>query len=186
MKLRTLFFSILLVLTAAKAQAQVGLYVNFTAQHVGAATGQLFGSANNLSNGMFLYGPTFGIYNDFLHAGPLHVGADIHGSILSNGDAKLNNGLFGLRAAIKAPVLPIKPYIQASAGVAGFNYGRRQALTNSFTYEVSGGVDLTFLPRLDWRLIEVGGGALTHSGPGANAGNGIFHISTGLVFRLPF
>jgi hypothetical protein len=186
MKHRVLLFSILLVLTAATVQAQVGLYANFTAQHVGAATGQVFGSAGDLSNGKFLYGPTFGIYNDFLHAGPLHVGADIRGSILSNGDAKLNSGLAGLRVAVKAPVLPIKPYVQASAGVAGFNYGRRQALTNSFTYEIDGGVDLTFLPRLDWRLVEVGGGALTSSGPGANAGNGLFHISTGLVFRLPF
>jgi len=186
MKLRALLFSILLVLAAANAQAQVGLYANLSAQHVGAANGQTFGGTGNSSNGMFLYGPTFGLYNDFLHAGPLHVGADMHGSILSNGDAKLNNFLLGFRAAIKAPVLPIKPYVQASAGVAGFNYGRRVALTNSFEYEIDGGVDLTFLPRLDWRIIEVGGGALTHNGPGANAGNGVFHISTGLVFRLPF
>ena len=176
----------LLALAPVAACAQLGVYVNFTAQHVGAATGQVFGGAGNLSNGIFLYGPTFGLQKNFAKLGPLHFGADLRGSILSNGDARLNCGLGGLRISAKPPVLPIRPYVEASAGVGGFNYGRKQALTNSFQYEIDGGADITILPRVDWRVVEFGGGALTASGPGANAGNGLFHISTGLVFRLPF
>lgn len=181
----TLLFVVLVfcVTLAPVASAQTGLYVNFTAQHVDANSRPLLDTAGKLSDGLWMFGPTFGIYHDFWKAGPLHLGADFRGSVLSRGDAKMNNALAGFRGSVHTHVLPVVPYIQASAGIAGFNYGRRQDLSTVLQYELVGGVDATILPQLDWKLVEVGGGGLTSGGNGGG-GNGLFHISTGLAFRF--
>lgn len=173
----------LFVLLSSAASGQTAVYLNFTAQHVDANSTQLLDSAGHLSDGLWLYGPTFGIYHDFWKAGPLHLGADVHGSILSHGGAKMNNGLAGFRGSVHAHVLPIVPYIQASAGVAGFNHGGNQDLNTVFQYELSGGVDATIFPHLDWKMVDVGGGGMTAGGHG-NGSNGLFHISTGLALRF--
>ena len=162
--LRLLLSAAILSLLCGAARAQVALYANF--------------EVNNLSQtNTWLPGGTFGLYDDFYKLGPLHAGADFRGSIESRNGVDLNKVLAGFRVAVKPPVLPIKPYVQASAGIAHID----TATTHSgaeLAYELNGGVDLTFLPHLDWRIAEIGGGNIQGQ-PGSE-----FHISTGLVLRF--
>lgn len=181
-------FRFVLVLICAvvpcTARAQYGAYINFNAQHIDSSARNISDTAGSLSDGVWLFGPQFGIYDDFLHEGPLHLGVDLRGSILSRGDAKFNNGMAGLVASVQSHALPVRPYVMVSAGVAGFNYGRKQEMTNMLQYEISGGVDTTIFPRIDWKLVEVGGGGLSTFGSGQQGANGTFHISTGLAIRF--
>ncbi|MBS1816142.1 MAG: hypothetical protein JSS87_14825 [Acidobacteria bacterium] len=183
-KLRFALVLFVFTIAASTARAQIGAYLNFTAQHIDSSARNIGDTAGDLSDGTWVFGPQLGFYNDFMHLGPLHLGTDFRGSILSHGDAKFNNGMGGLRASIHSFALPISPYVQASAGIAGFNYGRPQGMTKILQYELSGGVDLTVFPRIDWKLVEIGGGALTTFGKGEDGANGTFHISTGLAVRF--
>lgn len=159
-------------------------YINFTAQHIDSSAKNITQTAGSLDSGLWLFGPQFGIQTDFMRTGPLHMGVDFRGSILSRGDAKFNNGMGGVRASLHTRALPITPFVQASAGIAGFNYGRRQAMTTILQYELDGGVDVSLAPRVSWKLVEVGGGGLSTLGSGASGANGTFHISTGIGLRF--
>ncbi len=161
---RSLLLAAALFAFAGSARAQVAVYANF--------------EANELrQTNSFLYGGTFGLYDDFYKLGPLRFGADIRGSSQSSGDVNYVKILGGLRVAAKPPILPIKPYAQISAGPERENAGSMKG-SYHVGYEVNGGVDLTFLPHLDWRVVEIGGG--NFGSPAENQ----FHIATGLVLRF--
>ncbi len=148
-------------------QAQTGLYVDF--------------SAARLNNpGGWIYGPTAGIYFDHGHLLFLSTGLDLRGSFLGGGGStQLYSGLVGPRLAIRPHVVPIKPYVEAVIGAGRVD--TNSASATQFEYQFLGGVDLTILPRIDWRTVEFSYGGLSGL-------NGSLHpktISTGLVLRLP-
>ena len=175
MRLRHLIL-VLALLVTAKAKAQVGIYGTFTGTHVGD------GPFLSTSSGFWTLGGGVGVYDDFTHFGPLHLGADLRGTFLNSGGHKLNSVLGGVRLAVKPPVLPIKPYLQASVGAGSTNAATGSSATSSgVQYQFFGGLDLTFFPRLDWRMVEVGGGQLHANG----ANYTVTSIGTGIVFRLP-
>ena len=154
-----------LLLFAGAAHAQIAVYANLEGGHF------------DLPD-KFYTGGTFGLYDDFYKFGPLHLGGDIRGSKLSGSDHNsATRVLAGFRAAVKPPVLPIKPYAEVLAGVASTDIGAVPG-TKHLTAEVNGGVDFTFLPHLDWRVAEVGGQV---AGDKADSN---FHVSTGIVFRF--
>ena len=154
-----------MLVCAAAAHAQVAIYANFEGAHF------------DLPD-KFYAGGTFGIYDDFYKFGPLYLGADLRGSKLSGSDHNsATRVLAGFRAAAKAPVLPIKPYAEVLAGVASTDVGSVGG-TKHLAAEINGGVDLTFLPHLDWRIAEVG-----RQVAGAKA-DANFHVSTGIVLRF--
>jgi hypothetical protein len=105
------------------------------------------------------------------------------------------SGLGGARLILKPPVLPFRVYVQGSAGVGATKAsGNTGNLPNNyvykFQYNVFGGTDFTLLPRLDWRVVEVGYGRLSGISNG-NSGvtapsTGVFTLSSGIVLRLPF
>ena len=149
----------------AVAPAQVALYANFTGSH--------FDTPDK-----FYFGGTFGLYDDFYKFGPLHLGGDVRGSHLSGGDHNSSTSvLAGVRAAVKPPVLPIKPYAELLAGVASTDIGNVGG-SKHLSAEANGGVDLTILPHIDWRVAEVGGQI------GGDKANANFHVSTGIVLRF--
>ncbi len=152
------------LLGSVAARAQIALYGNF--------------EANDLTqNSTFVTGGTFGLYDDFYHLGPIRLGADARGSVLSKDSTNLSKILVGVRLAVKPPILPIKPYVQFNAGIAKLTSGQIQPGYKP-AYEVNGGVDLTFLPHVDWRMVEIGAGAINGQ-PDSE-----FHLATGLVFRF--
>jgi hypothetical protein len=183
MNLRRVLFLLALLFTPAIASAQVGIYGQFNAVHASTSGTNLYEST-----GWFV-GPTAGVYYDFLHLGPVGIGADLRGSYLFQSPQKYRSILFGLRLAVKPPVLPLRPYIQGSVGVGGSTRsglgGNGVLYNNKFQYQVVGGIDYTLVPHLDWRVAELGyGRSAGISSGGPTPGVNLFTISTGVVFRF--
>ncbi len=170
MKSRFILFLLLLFWTLAAA-AQVGIYGEFSAAKL------------NVPNTGWIYGPTFGAYFDKGHLLFLSTGLDARGAFLGSGSTVLDSGLVGPRVAVRPHVVPIQPYVEALIGVghAKFGQGVAQTTSTKFDYQFLGGLDLTILPRIDWRVVEFSYGGLS----GLDSS---FHpktISTGIVVRLP-
>lgn len=182
MRMRYMFLIITLAFTI-QASAQIGIYGTFTGSHLGGVN-QPYPYTG--STGFWVAGGTFGIYDDFIHAGPVHLGIDLRGNILDSKGHKLNSGLAGVRIDFRAPAVPLRPYLQASVGAGNTNYGGGNATDTGLLYQVLGGLDLAVLPRIDWRVIEIGGGGL-HTFDQAHVGTNfpVATISTGIVLRLP-
>jgi hypothetical protein len=162
-------FLLLIVVTVA-AQAQTGLYVEYGGSKVDAPSND------------WIYGPTFGVYHDFYSVPVVHLGADLRGSVLGiSQTTTLYSGLIGPRVSLHPHVLPLMPYLEGLGGVGHYDFGAGQGSNTKFEYQFLAGIDLTVIPRLDWRVVEFSYGGLS-------AFNGDLHpktLSTGLVLRLP-
>lgn len=167
---RCLLTLLCLAAVCSAAHAQIGLYAEFGGSKIDAP-------AND-----WIYGPTFGVYTDFLPLPFVHLGADLRGSVLGvSQSTTLYSGLLGPRLSVHPHVLPVNPYIEALAGIGYYDLGANQGSNTRFEYQFLGGLDHTILPRLDWRVVEFSYGGLSIF-------NGSLHpktISTGLVLRLP-
>ena len=162
---------------SAAAMAQTAVYGEFTGAAVSAAH-----TAN-------LYGPTVGLYHD-RGLGLIALGFDVRGSFLRAGNVSaagsnevLDSLQLGVRGAVTPHVLPIKPFAEALVGYAKYSAGQgvaRQSGSHA-DYQILGGVDFTFFPRLDWRVVEFGYQRLSGLGDTDSPKT----LSTGLVFRLP-
>jgi len=177
-------FPLLAIAISASAHAQIGIYGKFDATQLNTSNGSAFEIPGWYSGG------GAGIYDDFLHLGPIDLGADLRGDLLAGNGQKYRSALAGLRLALKAPILPIRAYVQGSAGVGVPSHsglaGSGAIYDNKFEYQVLGGVDYAIFPHLDWRVAEVGYGRLTGiSDGGVTPASSLFTISSGLVVRLP-
>lgn len=177
MRLRYLLCLSVALASSTLASAQIGIYGTATGGHLGGINAP-YPYAGSYS--FWTAGGTFGIYDDFARLGPVHLGADLRSSILNTHGRKLGSALGGIRFVIKPPVLPLRPYLQASVGAGSTNFGANSNTTTGFQYQVFGGLDFTFFPHLDWRVAEVGGGGLRINGNNYP----VTTISTGIVFRI--
>lgn len=164
-------FSLLLLLCSATALAQIGVYGEFSAAKL------------NVPNTGWIFGPTVGGYYDKGHLLILNTGVDARVGFLGTGSTVLDSGLIGPRIAFVPHVLPFKPYAEALIGAGHVDYGQGIAKTSAtkFEYQFLGGLDFTFFPRLDWRVVEFSYGGVSGLGSSLNPET----ISTGLVLRLP-
>ncbi len=171
MKARSYIPFVLLLLCSLYANAQLGLYAEFSAAKV------------NAPGADWIYGPTFGGYFDRGHLLFLSTGLDARGAILGSGDNKLDSGLVGPRLAFRPHVVPIQPYVEAliGAGQTAYYDGFTTRTVTKLEYQFLGGLDFTVLPRLDWRAVEFSYGGLSGLGSSFNPKT----ISTGIVVRLP-
>jgi hypothetical protein len=200
---------------APSVHAQLAVYGTVTVNQLSGIKSSPEPNPNNLgskNDSVSPLGGTGGIYYDFLKLGPVKLGADLRGTLTStkrgaytnyNGaGARLYSGLGGVRAVFHTRFVPIRPYLQASAGIARTNYGilyngagvtttdnplvgNNIVLRNNFQYMGYAGVDITLLPYMDFRLVEFGYGGLNPMGTyGHNYP--IKSVSSGLVFHLPF
>ena len=149
-------------------------------------------------------GGTGGVYYDFMKIGPMRLGADLRGSILTtkrgayinfNGPgARIYSVLGGVRGVFQ-PTKSLKPYLQISAGLGRSDYGlyvgrpvSNQPLPNqifsNFQYEGLAGLDIKLLPIMDWRVAEFGYGGLDPFGTYSH-NYPIKQVSMGFVFHLP-
>jgi len=165
-----------------------------------------------------------GIYYDFKTLGPVRIGVDARGTITDSkqgaysfsrgGGTRIYSTLGGIRASFHTHWVPVKPYIQVSAGLGRSDYGLFTAVIgtpgrtvpnpnggtpitippilnntvvryNNLQYEGFAGIDLRILPSMDFRVVELGYGALTSFGTNGHT-YPIGTISTGVVFHLPF
>ena len=195
------------VVSTASAHAQFGVYGMFTVDNLSniASAPQPTTPtdlANTRSNSVNPLGGTGGIYYDFMKLGPMRLGADVRGSILTTkrgayenfngGGARIYSVLGGVRGSFRTKYAPVKPYLQLSAGLGRSDYGLfTQGSTNgqvvihsNFQYEGLAGLDLKLLPIMDWRVIELGYGGLDPFGTYSH-NYPIKQIGMGFVFHLP-
>jgi hypothetical protein len=159
MKARRLLLATLFVfLSAAAAEAQIGIYAGFTGAFLDPTNATIFG-------------PLIGVYAQTGRF--IAIGADVRGSFLNYDGNQFYTGAAGPRIAFKPEILPIKPYVEALAGIASYTGG------SSINYQIIGGIDATILPRIDWRVVEFDYSAVYNNSLNAKS------LTTGLVFRLP-
>ena len=144
MKLRALALLLAVVVSSTSAIAQVGIYGKFDVTRLST------GTSNASETPGWYEGGGLGVYYDFIHLGPVGFGADLRGNLLTGNQQKFRSALFGLRLAIKPPILPIRPYVQGSAGIGGGTHGglanAGSIYSNKFEYQVLGGLDYAFFP----------------------------------------
>jgi hypothetical protein len=199
------------LVTTTIAHAQFGVYGTVTVNRLTGIQGSP-NATGAVNNSVDPIGGTAGVYYDFMKLGPVRLGADLRGTITNSkqgayttsrgAGTRIYSGLGGLRAVFHTPFAPVKPYIQASAGIGRSDYGlltpnttvtvggssaqiTGEAIHNNFQYEGFAGVDVRVLPVMDFRVVEVGYGALTSFGATGHT-YPIGTISSGLVFHLPF
>jgi len=205
-------FAIALSLSAT-AHAQVGAYGEFTVNRLGGLisspepTPNLSGARTNTVDPL---GGTGGVYYDRWKIGPVKIGGDLRGSILTTkrgayvnfngGGARMFSALGGVRAEFHTPFAPLKPYVEGLAGLGKSDYGllynlqgvtnngivgNSTVLRNNFQYQALVGLDIKVLPIMDYRVAELGYGGLDPFGTYAH-NYPIRSVSMGFVFHLPF
>lgn len=191
---------------ATTASAQLAVYGTVTVRRM--TDIPYTQGTTNFTNGSFdPVGGTGGVFYDLRKVGPVRLGIDARGSIVNSsqgaytafnaGGGHIASGLGGVRASFHTPLLSLKPYVQGSVGVARTNFGTQYndslatgsiskgtgiQLTSHLEYDVFAGVDYAILPMLDFRVVELGYGAIqgpSHTYP-------VQSLSTGVVFHLPF
>lgn len=204
--LRTALPLTLALFTASLAQAQLGVYGTVTVRRM-TDIPYTQGTTTSTNGSFDPVGGTGGVYYDFRKVGPVKLGVDARGSIVNStqgaytsynaGGGHIGSGLAGVRVSFHTPFIPLRPYVQGSGGVARTNFGTQYnsglatgtvssttgiQLTTHPEYDVFAGLDVTILPLVDFRVVELGYGAVQ--------GNGhtypVQSLSTGIVIRLPF
>lgn len=160
-----------LLLFALPAGAQIGLYGSFSAADF------------KIPNTGWQYGTTFGVYDNHWSVPFFALGVDGRGTVVGSGADSIVSGLAGPRLVLKPHILPLMPYVEALGGVGHAQVGQGSAQTTAtkFEYNFVGGIDYTFFPRLDWRVVEFSYGGL----PGFSGSFNPRTLSTGIVLRLP-
>lgn len=160
-----LLFAFLLFVPFA-LHAQIGVYAGFSGA-------PLSGAGTNTA-----YGTQVGIYKQTGYAMNLvSVGGDLRGTFLNHDGFHYYTGAIGPRIAFKAPILPLRPYVEGLIGVGNVQYSSNNSSTH-FNYQAAAGLDVTIIPRLDWRIVEFDYSALTGQSVNAKI------LTTGLVLRV--
>jgi hypothetical protein len=68
--------------------------------------------------------------------------------------------------------------VEGLVGVASYNRGNGTDSSTSFNYQIVAGLDLTLVPRFDWRVVDFAYSAVSGSNVNAKI------LSTGLVIRI--
>jgi hypothetical protein len=134
-----------------------------------------------------------GVTANFLSLPMVRLGVDARG-IVGAGANHTSMAEISLRLGFEPPVLHVKPFVQVGAGYAAPSVQVLSGVTTTYTgkYVTVGGhagVDRRILPRIDWRVVDVGfaHGYKTGSGFGGTGGKkdaDFLSIGMGLVARF--
>ena len=196
---RILLLAALVVLCAAPVHGQAfSVYVtSANSRFTNVQTGSVLttsGFQNRYTN-FWASGIGGGVTLGLVPVGPIRFGLDLRGST-KPGTTGADTAMLGFKLAVKPPLLPIKPYIQASGGyvatrtvnVSTTSITSNQTVGGTFNnkyagWEILGGLDMPLAPFVDLRLVEVGGGAaygVTNNPPSIS----MFSINSGLVVHF--
>jgi hypothetical protein len=171
----------------------VGLYVNPIGIHITNSkpdSGPFAFLGDNTTSRTF-YGVDLGGYVNFYHAPKFDAGIDIRDIIVSGNGAHLNSFLVGGRVIAKPLANSFKPYLQLSVGAGSSKPAKSTVHLTRLQYGIFGGMDYTLSKHVDFRMFELGYGAVSTVSSGNFNGSTtfpasrLFNISTGLVFRVP-
>lgn len=157
------FLASTVLILKPSSQAQTAIYGGFSGASI---TSGPEGAA---------YGGFVGLYAQSGHYA--YFGGDFRGSFLTRNGFNFYSGAVGPRLALKPPILPLRPYIEGLVGAANYNSGKNTSSDTHVGYHVVVGLDLTLLPRIDWRVIDY-----DYSGNTGPTKANIF--STGIALRL--
>lgn len=165
------------------AQAQISPYAMFSAGHY-SGLGVGTGTSSTQSGGYNSFGGTFGVYDDFLHAGAIGAGLDLRGMIQNSSNStqygnKTAGLLFGPRVTVNTVALPFRPYVQLEIGAIGTNNGTQPNKDTHFGYQLQFGADYTLIPHVAARF-EYGVGQVSTP----NIKHTLQTFGLGLVLRL--
>jgi hypothetical protein len=197
------FLAAIALISCVSASAQVGVYGMFTADQLSNIASSPLppissAPSDQRSNSVNPLGGTGGVYYDFKTWGPVRLGVDARGSILTTkrgayvnfdaSGARIYSVLGGVRAAFHTPIAPLKPYLQVSAGLGRSDYGLQSSggavtVYSNFEYEGLAGLDIKLLPVLDFRLVEFGYGGLDPFGTYSH-NYPIKQVSSGFVIHF--
>jgi len=150
---------------APVVHAQIGVY--------GAVSGASFSNAPKDLG----YGGMVGAYKTTGHF--IGTGLDLRGTFVGRDGFHYNTYAIGPRVSFRPRVLPLTPYVEGLIGLANYNGGKNTSSSNHFNYQVVGGLDATIIPRIDWRIVDVGYSATT-----ASQSIKTVTFATGLVIRI--
>lgn len=196
------------VCCGAAARAQLGIYGMYVGnQLTGIQCYAPAGTTCSSPNGKIDPSGGFGgVFYDFKTFGPVRLGGDVRAGVLranksavtSAGGAGItttNNVLGGVRAAVKVPMVWLKPYVEGMVGYArssasepglGNSNLTPRTYDNFIQYQFMAGTDVRIFPLLDLRPIELGIGQMNRVGTGAGTSSiPVKSIGAGLVLHLP-
>jgi hypothetical protein len=185
-----------LVLVTGVAQAQVtnqvGIYVTPIVSRI----------SNNADTGVFAFlGPNktsqifagfgMGFYDSFSHTPSIDAGIDVRGDFLQGNGAHLSSFLVGPRVSFKPVRYGFKPYVEAMIGVGRSRPAHTPASLGRLQYGAAVGADYAIASHVDFRVLEIGYGAVetisssTYNGNTNPSTSQQISFRTGLVFRFP-
>ena len=164
----------------------------------------------NYKNSVNPIGFTLGVSYDIRQVGPVLLSADARAVIENDHEGAqtysegagthLYSYLGGVKASFNTRLSYLRPYVEGAVGYARSNYG---VLTNAGSkdsagnpilpgvstqgnveYHVFAGADLRVLPAVDWRVVELGYGALQETGTYSH-NYPLYSLSSGIVFHFP-
>lgn len=189
------------------AHAQAGVYAQFTVDRLsGIKSSPILPAGVAYNDSVNPLGFTGGAYYDFKSLGPVRLGVDLRGSTINshrgaqaNSDgagAHIYSALGGVRVSFHTPLKYIKPYVEGAAGLGKSNYGvlSNASISNYVTpgvqtisnleYHGYVGLEVPFAPFANWRVFEVGYGALNSFGNAAHT-YPMMSVSSGIVLHMP-
>ena len=181
-------------LFALPARAQFGAYATITGERVtGFQCQATNGPCASNDGSVRPFGSNFGVYYDFRNIGPVRIGADLRGGVMTanksateyqsgSGLVRHYDALAGIRGSIGTPIRILRPYAEIAGGYAKSNAASLDTTVYANYTQVQGlvGVDVAITPFFDIRAIELGAGALFGTGTHSTQS-----IGAGLVFHFP-
>jgi hypothetical protein len=192
MRLRYVLPAVALVMAAAGAEAQIGVYLNPVVTRISNSTPDT-GSFSFLGDGVTsrtFGGVDFGGYYDVTHGPGAKLGVDVRDTVVHAANASLNT--FAISGRIEAAPLThgIRPYAQVSVGAARSKPEQSLVHTTRAAFGGFVGLDVPLGTHVDFRLVELGYGSVTTSnsyiygGPQPIGASAQISVSSGLVFRF--
>lgn len=192
MKLRFLVPILALGLSAAAAQAQVGVYFNPVVTRISNSTADTgpFAFLGSGQTSQIFGGVDFGGYYTFYHAPKYDVSADMRDAIEHGNNAAINSFLVGARVVFKLNNPRLRPYAEFAVGDGHTRSPLSPVHVNKLEVDGFLGADYALNRHIDFRAIEIGYGSVTTmssaiynstvSIPEAR----LLNFSTGFVFRF--
>ncbi|HEY4010849.1 MAG TPA: hypothetical protein VGM11_11915 [Acidobacteriaceae bacterium] len=183
---------VLFLLSSVAARAQVGVYGTVTGERMSGFTCTVADGQCAASGGVVKpYGSIFGAYYDFRSIGPMRLGVDVRGSVLNSNKSATTyassvdavrqySALGGVRGEFKTPFHWLHPYGEIAGGYMHSNAASTIPTNYANYFQVEGfaGADISLVPILDLRAIELGAG-----GAFGSSTHSIQSIGIGVVFH---
>lgn len=191
---RLAFLLFAMISAAATAEAQLGIYGAVTVEHVSGIK-CLYPTCGSTNGTIDPVGGVGGVFYDFKTYGRVRLGVDVRGGatttsknavqFLTGPKPRIYSVLGGVRASFNTRFDALRPYVQGSVGIGKSNVQTSTTATaldypTGLEYRGFAGADLRLLPALDFRVVELGIGALRSQGFSYRMES----ISTGLVFHF--